>query len=253
MIDVAFDFTSELNGYWDGFLDREPLTGMGAVDPDVASPTLKEYHRLLWSKQLPNGEMMELTSRKAPYYLTWKDFCFGSDTIIVGFRYARYAHIISQVNAMQDDYKAFWEDLIRKSYTIGGTIIFPVHAGSMNQRKGMHRRISDRWDLTLECIRLYYEGKESPLYKVILKDKEFYDLFVDFKGYVDFFFLQDAVTEDYSKVIIWDGKGDFTENALPKTLEDYLNFLDKEFDFLAKRNQRIAEYAAEYGLYAYEW
>lgn len=248
MIDVTFDFTSDSKGYWDGFFDRDPITGMGASDPDVASPTLKEYHRLLWSKKLPNGEMMVLISRKAPYYLTWKDFCFGSDTIIVGFRYARYKHIISQVNDMQEDYKVYWEGLLRKAYTIGGTIIFPVHRNSMNQRKGMSRVISDRWDLTLECIRRYYQGEDSPLYKVILSDKAFYDLFVDFKGYVDFFFLQDAVSDDYQRVNIWDGAGDFKEDGLPKTLDDYLSFIDKEFCFLDKRNKRISEYAIKNGL-----
>lgn len=248
MIDVTFDFTSELDGYWDGFLDRDPICGMSSIDPDTRSKTLKEYHRILWSKKLPNGEVMELISRKAPYYLTWKDFCFGSDTIIVGFRYNRYKHIISQVNDMQADYKAYWESILRRAYTIGGTILFPVHRSSMNQRKGMSRKISDRWDLTLECIRRYYHGKESPLSSVIETDRKFYDLFVDFKGYVDYFFLQDAVSDDYSTVKIWEGKGDFTEDGLPKTVDDYLGFMDKEFEFLKKRNKRISEYAIANGL-----
>ena len=118
----------------------------------------------------------------------------------------------------------------------------------MNQRRGMSKRISDRWDLTLECIRKYYEGEESPLYNGILQDKPFFDLFVNFKGYVDFFFLQDCVSEDYSKVNVWDGKGDFTEDGLPKTLDDYLHFLKKEFEFLAKRNERIKKYCLEKGI-----
>ena len=33
-------------------------------------------------------------------------------------------------------------------------------------------------------------GEESPLSKVIEGDKAFYDLFIDFKGYVDFFFCR---------------------------------------------------------------
>ena len=248
MIDVTFDFTSDSNGYWDGFLDRDPLCGVGGSDPDIASATLKEYHRILWSKELPNGETMKLVSRKLPYYLVWKDFCFGSDSIIVGFRYARYKHIISKVNEMQEDYKVYWEGLFRKAYTIGGTIIFPVHRSSMNQMRGMNRRISDRWDLTLECIRRFYNDEDSPLYKTIKNDKSFYDLFVDFKGYVDFFFLQDCVSEDYTKVNIWEGTGDFNGDGLPKTVDDYLQFIDREFEFLAKRNNRIREYAISEGL-----
>ena len=78
--------------------------------------------------------------------------------------------------------------MLGSPYTIESIVIFPVHAYSMNQRRGTIILISDRWDLTLECIRRHYAGGESPLSKVIETDKSFYDLFVDFKGYVDFFF-----------------------------------------------------------------
>ena len=118
----------------------------------------------------------------------------------------------------------------------------------MNQNKGTNRKISDRMDLTLECIRRYYKGEESPLYKTINRDKNFYDLFVDFKGYVDFFLLQDAVTDDYSAVNIWEGTGDFIEDGLPKTLDGYFIFIEKEYEFLDKRNKRIKEYAEKHGL-----
>ena len=121
-------------------------------------------------------------------------------------------------------------------------IIFPVHVNSMNQRRGMNILIADRWDLTLECIRRHYAGEESPLTKVIEQDRAFYDLFVDFKGYVDFFFLQDCVSEDYSSVNIWMGDTSFRKSGLPETVEDYFGFLLKEHIFLDKRNRRIQDY-----------
>lgn len=102
--------------------------------------------------------------------------------------------------------------------------------------------ISDRWDLTLECIRRYYNGENSPLYNTLIDDKPFFDLFNDFKGYVDFFFLQDAVSKDYSKVNIWCGNSDFVENGLPKTIDEYLNFIDEELKFVEQRNLRIKAY-----------
>ena len=74
---------------------------------------------------------------------------------------------------------------------------------------------------------------------MIESDKAFYDLFVDFKGYVDFFFMQDCVSEDYSSVDIWMGDASFKENGLPKTVEDYFKF---------KRNQRIQEYCIKHNL-----
>ena len=82
MIDVTFDFRSD--------------TPKGK-DPDKYSPTLKTYHQLLWSKALPNGDVMDLKKGKGLYYLTWKDFDFGSDSIIVELRYQRYKNIIDEV------------------------------------------------------------------------------------------------------------------------------------------------------------
>lgn len=244
MIDINFDFTTDSPGYWDGFWQRGDGLGEGGSDPDKASPTLRTYHQMLWSKPLPNGEKMELQKGKwADYdYLTWKDMRFASDSIIVGFRYYNYRKIIDQVFERVGDYKSYYEKLIRKSYSIGGTIIFPKHPGSMNQSKGTNKIISDRWDLTLECIRRYYNGEDSPLYKTIQKDKEFFDLFVDFKGYVDFFFLQDCVSDDYSKVDIWCGDAGFTKSGLPESVDEYFDFIKQEFDFLDKRNERIKKY-----------
>jgi len=43
-IDTDFNFYSDSNG----------------GDPDNASPTLRRYHKILWSKRLPNGEIFEL-------------------------------------------------------------------------------------------------------------------------------------------------------------------------------------------------
>ena len=246
MIDVTFDFTTDSPGYWDDFWNRNGGMGAGGSDPDNSSPMLREYHRLLWSKELPNGEKMELKSGSGSNYLVWNKFRFGSDSIIVSFRYKKYKYMIDQVAERIPDYKSYYENILRQAYTIGGSIIFPKHQSSMNQNRGTNQFISDRWDLTLECIRRYYTGEKSPLYEIILADKAFYDLFIDFKGYVDFFFLQDCVSEDYSKVFIWCGNADFTECGLPKTIDEYMGFIDKEMVFLEKRNQRIQEYCERF-------
>ena len=233
MIDITFDFRSD--------------TPVGK-DPDKYSQTLKTYHQLLWSKALPNGEAMELKKGKGLYYLTWKDFDFGSDSIIVELRYQRNQKIIDEVGKIVGDIEAYYEKLVRRSYSIGGMIIFPKHNQSINQGRGRNSLISDRWDLTLECIRRYYAGEGSPLSRIIESDKEFFDLFVDFRGYVDYFFLQDCVSEDYSTVDIWCGDTSFKESGLPKTVEDYFAFIHKEHEFLDKRNKRIKNYCIEHNL-----
>ena len=232
MIDTSFDFRTDAN----------------RKDPDSYSPTLNEYHRLLWSKELPNGEVMELKPEGPPYTLNWKDFVLSSDSIIVELKYKKNQRIIDQVCAFVDDPDAYYENLLRRSYSAGGMIIFPKHSNSINQRRGTSSFISDRWDLTLECIRKYYIGEDSPLYKVIESDKEFFDLFVDFKGYVDFFLLQDCVSDDYSRVDIWCGDATFEKSGLPETVDDYFEFIRKEHEFLDKRNLRIKKYAEERGL-----
>ncbi len=238
-IDVNFDFTTDTPGFWDNYWNN-PM-GRSACDPDSDSPMLKKYHILLWSKQLPNHEDMKLEDGKSRDYLVWKNFRFGSDSIVASFRYKRYYHMIKKVIAQLDDYKNFFETYTRKSYTIGGEIIFPKKKGSINQRRGCNHFIKDRFDLTLECIRKYYNHERSPLYDTLLENKEFFDLFVDFKGYVDFFFLQDLVTEDYSHVKLWLCNGIFDDNPLPKDENEYLKWISNELDFVSKRNKRIKE------------
>lgn len=72
-IDITFDFQID--------------TRKGK-DPDCDSKTLKSYQQLLWSKSLPNGEMMQLDIEKG--CLKWKDMWFGSDSITASFLHARF-------------------------------------------------------------------------------------------------------------------------------------------------------------------
>src|SRR5690606_1239838 len=88
------------------------------------------------------------------------------------------------------------------TYTIGGMIIWPANQidrkWTMNQARGCNwRRIGDRLDLTLEAIRRHYAGEgTSPLAKVIDRYGTYFELFGDFAGFVDFFLLDDLVTEN---------------------------------------------------------
>lgn len=238
-IDIHFDFTTDTRGYWENFWNNNNGLGASKRDPDTYSKTLQKYHQLLWSKKLPNGEQMELTIGSGPHYLTWKNFRFGSDSITASFRYNRYQTMINKIRDSMTNYQGFMENYLRKSYTIGGATIFPKRHGGINQSRGCNPFIKDRWDLTLECIRRYYRNEPSPLYNTLKKDKEFFDLFVDFKGYVDFFYMQDCVSSDYNSVIIWLGKGDFSQNPLPNTVDEYIHWINCNLEFVKRRNQRI--------------
>ena len=238
-IDVTFDFTTDTPRYWDDYWEGDPLMGRFNNDPDCASKTLRLYQKLLYSKPLPNGETMDLQMGSGAKYLTWKHFRFGSDSITASFRYKKYWDMIQKVADAMPNHHEYMERFVHQSYTIGGEIIFPKRRNSINQMRGCNPKIRDRWDLTLECIRRYYQNEQSPLYPYLDANRDFFDLFIDFRGYIDFFYLQDCVSSDYQRVDFWLGRGDFEDNPLPQTVEDYRAWIDRELAFVAKRNKRI--------------
>ena len=226
IIDVSYDVRTDSKG----------------KDPDAASETLKSYHQFLWSKPLPNGQIMELETGKG-FYLRWNDMYFGSDSIIVSFMHAGYKHRQMIVESIPN-FGEYREDYLKKAYTIAGSIIFPQVRWSMNQARGCSRKISDRWDLTLECIRRFYAGESSPLDTALQKSKSFFKLFVDFKGYVDFFLLQDCVDENYN-VNLWLNTPLWITDPMPESVESYMNWINKELTFVAKRSERMESYCRD--------
>ena len=236
-IDISINMADVTPRYWDGYWDD--AMGRSSKDPDCECALLQDYHSKLWSKRLPSGDTLNLKKGYGKNYLTWNNFRFGSDSIIVSFRYDKYKEMIYEVMKTVPSYKDFIENYLNISNTIGGFIIFPKRKGGINQTRGCNYQIKDRFDLTLECIRKYYIGEKSPLSKVLEQDKDFFNLFLDFKGYVEFFFLQDLVSDDFGKVNFWLGGGDMHQNPFPKTVDEYLNFIEKELDFVQNRNNRI--------------
>ena len=154
-IDIHFDVQTDSKG----------------KDPDSASPTLRAYHQLLWSKPLPNGQEMKLEIEKN--CLKWGDIWFGCDSITASFLHWRFP-LKEYVEQHIPDFAKWKKDYWHKTYTIGGSIIFPMHKWSMNQARGCSVKICDRWDLTLECIRRFYAGEPTPLDKALVKDREFF-------------------------------------------------------------------------------
>ncbi len=241
-MNVGFDYTSDTPHYWEGFWD-DGIGSCGKHDPDRYSRSLLCDHCTLWKRELPNGVLFSPTVKSG--YLIWNGQTYGSDSITASFRYVRYKHMLDKVAADKADYRAFVEDYLHKLYTIGGSIIFPAHRNSINQMRGCNKKISDRWDLTLECIKRFYEGKPSPLSKYLEADRNFFMQFCSFKEYVDFFFLQDCVTEDYSEVLFWLGNGDFETDPLPQTIEEYYSWIDDQLHFVELRNKRISSFLSD--------
>ena len=234
-MDTDFCSADDTPGFWDGFWDD----GYGRVrrDPDALSRRLMDAHRALWSRELPSGDVMELHPDGT--YLSWNDLRLSSDSVTTFFRGPAMSDVIGELESSMPDYRRFAEDIVRRTYVPGGAVLFPRHRNSFNQRRGIHPCIRDRWDRSLECIRRYYSGEESPLSEVLEQDARFFDLFGDFRDYVDFFLLQDCVDSRY-EVISCLGPLSFEADPLPRNVDEYMTWVRSQLDLVQRRGQRMA-------------
>jgi hypothetical protein len=226
MIDITFDMFSD--------------TPEGK-DPDTWSPTLRKYHQVLWNKQLPNGTMFSLnleTRQLLHHRSELGEYYLSSDSI--GHTYSRIksmAHIVESIPP--EEINSFF----LLCSTIGGYIIYPSkridNKMTLNGARGTNRKIKDRFDLTLECIRLFYQNNKSPLSETIERYKSYFKLFDNFQGYIDFFLLQDLVSSDYSSIEYLIPFKDFDSPPLPCNVEEYITYKDNMIKFITKRNNRI--------------
>jgi hypothetical protein len=235
-IDTSFDFRNDTP---DG------------KDPDACSPTLRSYHKLLWSKALPGGAHFTLDDTRRRTYLhhssTLGEFFLASDSVVPTYTRWGFAHD-HPLLVPEAENKAF----MALTYTIGGMMVFPGDrvAGkwTINQARGCIRKISDRFDLTLECIRRHYLGQASPLAETLARYPAFFGLFGDFRGYVEFFLLQDLVNGDASEVAVFPPFDDFKGPAVPQDLTTYQRYRERASHFVRARNRRIDRYTAELSL-----
>ncbi len=227
MIDTAFDFRRDASG----------------KDPDYYSPTLRGYHKHLWSKNLPNGSRFHLVDTSRGIYLhhlsSLGDFQLASDSVIPTYtRWTSMRDIVSQLS--EEQIEAF----LSASYTIGAMLVFPGNKVdgklTINAARGFYPKISDRLDLTLESIRRYYKDEVSPLSEVLGRYADFFKLFDDFRGYVEFFHLQDLVGES-GVVTFFTDFDNFATRSLPRDLPSYLQYRERSLAFVEARNRRIAQ------------
>jgi len=228
LIDIDFDFRSD--------------TPQGK-DPDIFSHTLRSYHKSLWSKKLPNSILFNLEDSKKDIYLyhysECGEFFLSSDSIIQSFsRWESMRHITSQI-------KEEIEEFVSIGYTIGGMIIFPSNRvdgkNTINGARGFHPLIRDRIDLTLECIQRFYNNEVSPLTDVLNRHSNFFNIFKSFKNYIEFFSMQDLVSEDFSEIKFFMPFDNFKSPAAPTTIESYKYYKNNSINFVKKRNNRILE------------
>lgn len=232
IIDTNFNFYSDSHG----------------GDPDSTSPTLRQYHKFLWSKPLKNGNLLDLRDNKNGVYLYYEselgNFFFGSDSITHSYKNQK------RKKWLTDQIPTEVNDLFEIGSTIGAYIIFPNNRvdgkQTINQSRGINRFIDDRFDLTLECIRLFYSREKSPLYDTLLRYEGFFNLFDDFLGYVHFFLLDDLINENnmVKFYLPFDG---FNTRPSFSDVTDYLLYKKGVVNFIKSRNKRIDNYMRREG------
>jgi hypothetical protein len=227
IIDTRFNFYTDARG----------------GDPDSTSPTLRAYHKMVWSKPLPNGKLFELSDHQQGVYLYHSselgEFCLGSDAITHSYKsHIRKKWLTEQI---PDEVN----ELFDAGSTIGAYTIFPNNRTNgnhtINQARGVNPLIDDRFDLTLECIRRFYIGETSPLYDTLCRDKNFFDLFGDFTGYVHFFLLDDLIDENLA-VKFYLPFDDFKAPPVFSGVDEYLVYKKGVMNFIRQRNERINRY-----------
>ena len=227
IIDTNFNFYSDSNG----------------GDPDSTSPTLRRYHKILWSKPLPNGNLFELCDNKNGAYLYHEselgEFFLGSDAITHSYKNHKRKHWLTKQIPSEVD------ELFDTGSTIGAYTVFPNNRidgnHTINQARGVNSLIDDRFDLTLECIRLFYLGQKSPLYDTLLRYKNFFDLFDNFVGYIHFFLLEDLVDES-KEIKFYLPFDDFNTRPTFSDTNEYLLYKKGVMSFIKSRNQKIEDY-----------
>lgn len=228
-IDIDFNFYSDSKGR----------------DPDSSSPTLRRYHKFLWSKPLPNGKIFELRDDKKGAYLyhgsELGEFFLGSDAITHSYRdQTRKKWLTNQIPGEVNE-------LFDTGSTIGAYIIFPNNRidrkHTINQARGVNSLIDDRFDLTLECIRRFYSGETSPLYDTLSRYADFFDLLTDFSGYTHFFLLDDLINENgtIKFYLPFDG---FKNRPSFLDVNQYLLYKERVIAFIKARNKRIENFAS---------
>ena len=214
-------------------------------DPDSYSDTLRRYHKLLWNKPLPNGTVFEL-DLKTPKILHHKsqlgEFYLSSDSLAHDYsKWKSTDHIIKKIP------KTEIENFFNLGCTIGGYTIFPSNRVdkqmTINGSRGINKKIKDRFDLTLECIRRFYLNEDSPLLETLSRYEDFFKLFDDFKGYVDFFLFQDLVQSNYSSINYFLPSNNFNNSPIPNDIQEYKVYRKNMTEFINKRSKRIFEYS----------
>lgn len=224
-------------------------------DPSVASPTLRAYHLLLWDKPLPSGRRFALRDEsECGGYLVHESvldrFSLASDTCVPRWKTWSHSGLAHLVEPTPPRYE-------RVAHQMGAMLLMPrngpgeFRGSSVSQDRATSGYIADRIDLTLECIRLHYlqgsrpgGASDNPLSSTLARWADFFELFEDFAGFVDFFLLDDLLAADGATIDFFLPFDGFTWWPLPRDAQEYAAYMGRTVSFVEARNGRMEAWVA---------
>lgn len=249
------------DGVFRCFYCETPNTASGRDnDPDSWHKGLRESHRFLWSRPLPNGHSWSFApvrgwylKNEEPLASEPSEWSIGSDNFAT-----------THTNAMPDMAAAipgYESRHLHEFCTIGGYIVFPNGLAqtratdvkprrlNINQAKGWEKRIFDRFDLTLEAIRLYFSGittrDANPIGDVLDAYGWFFDAFGKgadgFQAYVDYGFLNPMVSDGHVVPLLGDTL-DFGNARPDRSESDYYDYIAAQRAAVSDRNKLITRW-----------
>ena len=145
LIDTSFDFRTDASG----------------KDPDKYSPTLRQYHKFLWSKPLPSGRLFDLDASVSGV-LRHGEFLLSSDSVIPTF--TRWGFAKAHPELYTEEYNNAFMTI---AYTIGGMMM--VFQGNqiegkwtINQARGCLRKIADGIRASADCSTITIARPDLP-------------------------------------------------------------------------------------------
>lgn len=237
-------------------------------DPDVNSYNLYEAHIRVWNIQHKKFNIKDIKRNgrcRCEIITEDEQVILGSDSIMSIYWHRTYGNmpeIMKKISQTKSNYKEFIKEYLKKANTIGGFILFPRHANSINQRRG-RKPFDDRFDLALECIRRAFMNESfssyNPLFNISAEDKDFFRMFGEgkagFEKYAEFFCLNGSWVKN-GKVLnlLYNGENkdktgrnaktldewDFSQEPLPNSAE-WWTFYRNIMNRLDARNEQIKE------------
>ena len=229
-------------------------------DPDSWHPGLKESHRLLWSRPLPDGHTWSFTPARDWYLKNDNprpsepaEWSIGSDNFATTHTNALREWAV-QIPGYEDGH-------LHEFCTIGGYLPFPNGLAqkrqtattprryTLNQAKGMDTRVFDRIDSTLACIRLHFSGVNAldanPIGDVLDAYGWFFEPFgtgqAGFDAYVEYFFLDPFVKDGHVTSLVGEAIGPRSARPGP-SLPEYLAYIEAQRSAVKERNALIARW-----------